>query len=239
MNEFLTRLLNVLESFGRSASDGLDLVGAIDPAFRALVVGVAVLLQNFVVTGLFVPANTMVFITASAVSTPTEGVVLTIAIAVGGLLGAIASYGLGYWVGRSRRFNSWLGRHSRSQTAAAHRFFVKRGGPAIFGARFVPVLRVLVPFFAGLDRFPFKRFLAWSAAASVVWPGVYVPTISLLSAPLRQKSGSLLMNVALSLLGFAVLGVAYGVQYVRERVRRRSEKRIAAQSSDAAQKMVQ
>lgn len=236
MNDFLTRLLSWLESLSHSASDALDLVRAVDPSLRMLVAGIAVVLQNFVVTGLFVPGNTLVFITASAVATPAEGVFLALAIAVGALLGEIASYGLGRWVSRSRWSVRWRSRHHGSRISAAHRFLVKLGGPAIFGARFVPLLRMVMPFAVGLSGFPFTRFVAWSAAASVAWSAIYVPLIALLSAPLRDKSGSLVMSVGLSLLGFVAFGAAYALQYAFEHARRRPESTKTAQPSEAVRK---
>lgn len=220
-NDFLTTFLTWLESLSRSASGVLDAVRAIDPSLRMLVAGVAVMLQNFLVTGLIVPANTVVFLAASTIAGPTEGALLAVMIAVGGLMGQTASYGLGRWAGTS----AWSERSRRresSRIAAAHRFLLRRGGPAILGARFVPVLRVIMPFAVGLSGFSFRRFLAWSAAASVIWSAVYVSTIAVLSASLRDESGSPVIGLGLSLLGFAAFGAAYAVQFVVERARRRS-----------------
>lgn len=53
--------------------------------------------------------------------------------------------------------------------AAAHRWFERRGALAIFGARFVPVVRHLISLPAGAARMPMQPFLAATLAGATAW----------------------------------------------------------------------
>lgn len=45
----------------------------------------------------------------------------------------------------------------------------RRGGQAVFLARFVPVLRTLTPHRAGATRLPYRRIAPYSALAALLW----------------------------------------------------------------------
>jgi membrane-associated protein len=48
-------------------------------------------------------------------------------------------------------------------------FYEKYGGRAVVLARFLPILRTYAPFVAGASKMPYGRFIAFSAAGSLVW----------------------------------------------------------------------
>jgi membrane protein DedA with SNARE-associated domain len=89
---------------------------------------------------------------------------------VGSVLGDSFSYVVGRRWGMSlvRRW-SWLRRRLEPRFDRAHRYFERRGGRAVFAARWVGALRALVPLVAGTSEMPFRRFLAWDAGAAVLW----------------------------------------------------------------------
>lgn len=223
VNDFLTTLWSWLEAISQSASGALDTIRLVDPSIRTLLAGIAVMLQNFVITGLFIPASTVVFLTASTIAGPAEGVLLAAAIGIGGLIGQTASYCLGRWVRSSDRLACWYPRPVGPAITGAQRFLERQGGPAILGSRFVPFLRIIMPFAVGSSGFPFLKFLAWSAASSVTWSVIYVYAFALISAPLRDKSDSPLVSIGLALLGFVAFSAAYAVQYFVERERQRAD----------------
>jgi membrane protein DedA with SNARE-associated domain len=91
-----------------------------------------------------------------------------------GAIGAIAGDTFGYFIGR--RFGvrivhryRWTRRHFEPSVKRAHRYFERRGGPAVFGARWIGALRAVVPLVAGTSAMPLRRFLAWDAAAALLW----------------------------------------------------------------------
>lgn len=172
MNEFLTWIL--------------DLVQSVDPVLRTILAGVAIMLETSVLVGLVIPGDTVVIVAATAVDSVFEGIMLGVSVVIGSILGQTIGYWLGFWLGPKLR-DSWLGRKiGRDNWDRSERYLLRRGGPAIFISRFLPVLHSLVPLTVGMSRYPFRRFLAWAAPACIVWAGIYIPVVALAAGTFRE-----------------------------------------------------
>lgn len=172
MNEFLTWLL--------------DSVQSVDPALRALLAGIAIMLETSVLIGLIVPGDTIVIVAATAVATPFEGIALGVVVVLGALLGETVGYTLGYWLGPKIRASRLGRRIGERNWDRSERYFRRRGGPAIFLSRFLPVLHSLVPLTVGMARYPYRRFLAWTLPACIVWAALYITVASLAAGTYRE-----------------------------------------------------
>ncbi|HUH12361.1 MAG TPA: DedA family protein, partial [Longimicrobiales bacterium] len=88
---------------------------------------------------------------------------------------ALAVYGLAYRFGDAF-FASRIGRLllQPRQLGRIGAFYERWGGAAIFGSRFFPALRALVPVFAGVSRLSFWRTALPMAAASGLWYGAII-----------------------------------------------------------------
>lgn len=174
MNEFLTWML--------------DVVQGVDPVVRTLIAGLAITLETSVLVGLVVPGDTIVIVASTAVANPLEAVVLGLIVIVGALIGE----SIGFWLGRKlgpwlRR--SWLGRRIGAQNwETSERYLARRGGPAIFLSRFLPVLHSLVPLTVGMTSFTYRRFLLWTAPACAIWATLYVSVGALAAGTFRELS---------------------------------------------------
>ena len=177
MNEFLTWLLDAVQS--------------VDTVVRTLIAGVAIMLETSVLIGLIVPGDTVVIVAATAVASPLEGVLLGIAVVVG----ALAGESIGFWLGRflgPKIQHSWLGRRIGEENwARSERYLLRRGGPAIFISRFLPVLHSLVPLTVGMSGYPYRRFLAWTVPACVIWATLYISVASVAAGTYRQLADQL------------------------------------------------
>ncbi|QTV80118.1 DedA family protein [Microbacterium sp. NIBRBAC000506063] len=172
MNEFLTWLL--------------DSVQSVDPALRALLAGIAIMLETSVLIGLIVPGDTIVIVAATAVATPFEGIALGVVVVLGALLGETVGYTLGYWLGPKIRASRLGRRIGETNWDRSERYFRRRGGPAIFLSRFLPVLHSLVPLTVGMARYPYRRFLAWTLPACIIWAALYITVASLAAGTYRE-----------------------------------------------------
>lgn len=177
MNEFLTWLLDAVQS--------------VDPVLRTLLAGIAIMLETSVLVGLVVPGDTIVLVAATAVDSVVEGAALVVVVILGALVGESIGFWLGRWVGPRIRF-SRLGRAvGEDNWGRAELYLRRRGGPAIFLSRFLPVLHSLVPLTVGMSGFAYRRFIAWTAPACAVWALAYVGVGSLAAGTYRELSDRL------------------------------------------------
>jgi membrane protein DedA with SNARE-associated domain len=212
----------LLRSLGGPTGDLIDKVQTIDPTTRALVAGTAALLETNVVTGLIVPGDTVMLVAAAAVQTPSEGLLLGALVAIGAFLGEIVGYWLGRWVGPAFHRGRWLrGRAGEQRIGPIGRMVERRGGPWILTSRFIPVLRTVTPFVVGVHAFPFRRFVAWSAPACVLWSAVYVTLYAAASSSLRSDGGSPALGALLLALGAVLFAAAVLAQFLIERHHRK------------------
>ena len=102
------------------------------------------------------------------------------------MVAAILGDNVNYFIGR--RFGGWvLGRKDsfflkKSHVEKATVFFNENGKKAIIIARFMPVVRTIIPFICGVTNLDYKTFITYSFIGAVLWVGV----ISLLGHTLGQ-----------------------------------------------------
>jgi membrane protein DedA with SNARE-associated domain len=95
----------------------------------------------------------------------------TVAVAtVGSLVGTMVDYGIGYYLGRPAvlRYGRIV-RFSEKRLETTEKWFATHGRSIVLLARFVPLLRTLIAFPAGIVRMDVKRFLVYSALGILVW----------------------------------------------------------------------
>jgi len=95
----------------------------------------------------------------------------TVAVAtVGSLVGTMVDYGIGYYLGRPAvlRYGRIV-RFSEKRLETTERWFGSHGKSVVLLARFVPLLRTLIAFPAGLVKMDVKRFLVYSAVGILIW----------------------------------------------------------------------
>ncbi len=95
----------------------------------------------------------------------------TVAVAtIGSMVGTMVDYGIGYYLGRPAvlRYGRIV-RFSEKRLETIEKWFAAHGKSVVLLARFVPLLRTLIAFPAGIVRMDVKRFLAYSAIGILVW----------------------------------------------------------------------
>jgi membrane protein DedA with SNARE-associated domain len=95
---------------------------------------------------------------------------IVVAGVIGDIIGASIAYAIGYY-GRIELIE----RHgnklhiSPRRLEIAHGWFERYGAPVIFVSRFVPGLRAVFPYAAGVSQMSFARFLPFAALGSIGW----------------------------------------------------------------------
>lgn len=209
----------------------LDAVQSVDPGLRTLIAALAMLLETSLFVGLVIPGDTVVIVAGTAVGSPAEAVALVIAVIAGSLAGESIGFALGRWLGPAIR-RSWLGRRiGEPNWVRAELYLQRRGGPAIFLSRFLPVLHSLVPVTVGMSGISYRRFLAWTAPACALWATLYVTVSSLAAGTYRNLSQEL------HLAGYLFVGVIVLfllLIFVGKSLLHRRERRHLTLDSDSA-----
>jgi membrane-associated protein len=177
VNEWLSALLQAVQD--------------VDPVLRTILAGVGMLLETAVLVGLVIPGDTIVIVASTAVDGWVEYFTLIGVVILGALMGETIGFSLGRFFGpkiRSSRVGRWLGEEKFSK---AQTFLDRRGGIAVFISRFLPVLHSLVPMTVGMSTMRYRKFMAWTIPACVVWAVAYVSVGAAVAGGYRELADRL------------------------------------------------
>ena len=124
---------------------------------------------------------------------------------LGGLVGTMIDFSIGYYLGRPAvlRYGRKI-RLSERHLMIAEGWFAKHGSAAVLFARFVPLLRTLIAFPAGVAKMKIGRFLAFSTVGIVIWDIILIYLGVLAGQNYSAIVSSL--DATLPLIGYAALG---------------------------------
>lgn len=128
-------------------------------------------------------------------------------------LGAWTGFRLGRRLGPVlfERFR-WLNRRHYSR---AHAFYRKYGATALFTSRFLPIVKALVPFIAGVSEMDSGRFARYNVLSAALWVGSLVALGYFLGHfPVVQEHPSWLV-IGLAVLFLGGLAVSAIVKLIR------------------------
>ena len=95
---------------------------------------------------------------------------VTLAGALGNVIGSIAAYYVGVWGGRPfvERYGPYV-LLSRRDLDIADRWFARYGEAAVFVSRLLPVVRTFISLPAGIARMNFPRFVLFTFVGALPW----------------------------------------------------------------------
>lgn len=200
----------------------LDSVAGVDPWLRVLIATAAIALETSVLIGLIVPGDTVVLVTATGVTTVSGGIILGVCVVAGAIAGESLGFVIGRWVGphlRASRVGRWIGEKNWQR---AENYLRRRGGIAIFLSRFLPVMHSLVPLTVGMSGYGYRRFIAWTLPACVLWSGLYIGIAAGAAGTYRELGEQLGSNahwVGYIFVGImlAFLLIVWGVKHLLQR----------------------
>ncbi len=199
----------------------IEWLESIPPLVIYVVVGSIIGLES---VGIPLPGEIMLVSASVAAS---QGIVNPWLLGSIAALGAVVGDSVGYAVGK-RYGTSLLVKLGRKapkhfgpeRVARAERAFDRWGAWAVFGGRFVAVLRILAGPLSGVLGMPYGKFLVANATGGVVWAGT-VTTVSyvfgLVAEQWIRQFSWFVLAVA------AVIGGAAAVVVLRRRAKQREE----------------
>ena len=200
----------LIESFGTLAVLGSALILFIETA---------------TILGSFLPGDSLIFILGITLSTTLNFPIwLAVPIIIGS---AIAGSQVGYWTGKklgpavlNRRKRNFL--LNEENIAKSHAIIDKYGPRAIVLARFIPVLRALVPLFVGVMGMDSKKYFKYNVIGALLWGGgLLILGWGLGNVPVVKE------HVELWVIGFVVLSsLPLPFEIAREYLKRKKAKKL-------------
>ncbi len=175
----------------------------------------------FIETGLvvmpFLPGDSLLFVAGSLAAIGSLDMALLLALLIPA---AIIGDNINYWVGRTfgLRVLGWklFGKAlvSRKNLDKTHGYFEKYGVRTIIIARFVPFVRTITPFVAGIGKMDYRRkFLPYDIIGGVLWITLLLfAGYAFGQHPFIQKNYEV---VILAIVGISVLPMV--IEFVRMR----------------------
>jgi membrane-associated protein len=146
-----------------------------DPALAPWVVVVVcafLFIETGLLVGFFLPGDSLLFTAGLLVATGTVHTNIFL-LGAAAFVAAFAGDQTGYLIGRKagpavfRKPGSRLLRGEHVEKA--HKFFEKYGRRSVILARFVPVVRTVLPVTAGVAKMEYRTFLAFNAIGALLW----------------------------------------------------------------------
>jgi membrane-associated protein len=152
---------------------------------------------GFVVTP-FLPGDSLLFAAGALIAGGNTGLsiyLLAIILIIAAFTGNTVNYLLGNYLGPKvfKEKNKILKLDYYLQTKA---FFDRHGGKAIIFSRFMPIIRTIAPFVAGVGRMPFLRYSLYNIIGGASWIIVFL------------FAGYMLGNVPFFKAHFSLVGIA-------------------------------
>ena len=218
--EALRQLIDIFLHLDQHLKPILETYGA----WTYLLLFTIVFCETGLVVTPFLPGDSLLFAAgAFAASGSLSLTVLILSLIVAAVLGDTVNYWVGDKLGPRllafKRFRLIKPEH----LAYTHEFYEKYGGKTIIIARFVPIVRTLAPFVAGLGTMSYGRFMSYNVIGGVAW--VVICTVAgyfFGNLPFVKDNFSL---VVLAIIVLSVLPAVWEIWKARTLRRRRMEER--------------
>ncbi|MFC8824448.1 DedA family protein [Streptomyces sp. NPDC057137] len=183
--------------------------------------GIAIALEN-----LFPPLPSEVILPLAGFAASTGEMGLLAAVlwtTAGSVVGALALYGLGAWLGRERTIAlaSKVPLVKASDIERTEDWFSRHGAKAVFFGRMIPLFRSLISVPAGVERMRLPVFIGLTTLGSAIWNTAFIMAGYTLGENWKEVSGyvSTYSKLVLGIVLLVLLALV-----VRRVVRARREK---------------
>ncbi|USN53410.1 MAG: DedA family protein [Candidatus Nomurabacteria bacterium] len=140
----------------------------------ALLFGI-VFLETGIVIMPFLPGDSLLFAAGALSDAGSLNIILLFALL---FTAAVLGDGLNYWIGKhlgrrvyELRNSRWLRKEHLDRT---HRFYERYGAKTIVIARFVPIVRTIAPFVAGVGLMRYRHFFTYNVLGAFLWVSIFL-----------------------------------------------------------------
>jgi len=134
-----------------------------------VLIAVIIFLESALVIFPFLPGDSLLFISGALSASGLLNLELLIVILIiAAIVGGLVNFWIGRYLGR-KILDKKVGFIRQEYIDKTHMFFEKYGGFTIVIARFIPFVRSLAPFFAGIGQMNFYHFFVYNLIGAVLW----------------------------------------------------------------------
>jgi membrane protein DedA with SNARE-associated domain len=189
-------------------------------AYGLWVLFIVIMLES---TGVPMPGETAL-VTAALYAGSTHQISLT-SIVLAASIAAIFGDNIGYLIGRSIgirlivRYGSYV-RLNHTRLKVGQYLFLRHSGKIVFFGRFVAILRTYAAMLAGINRMPWRLFLAMNALGGVCWALVFGVGAYLLGGQFERIAGPVSFLLFCATMVMVVAGMFFYRHHEKELERR-------------------
>ncbi len=131
-----------------------------------------IFLETGIVVTPFLPGDSLIFVAgAIAAKGSLDIVLLFLLLSFSAVLGDTVNYWIGSAAGKKIYERELIVK--REHILKTQEFYDKHGGKAIIFARFVPIIRTIAPFVAGVGKMKYSRFFAFNVIGAILWVALF------------------------------------------------------------------
>src|SRR4051812_36395661 len=147
----------------------LDAIRSVPPALAYTIIALLVFGEAAIFIGFVLPGETAVLLGGFLASQGHLDILtLVIVVAICAIVGDTVGYEVGKHLG-PRVLQLSLVRKHQAKLDTAGGMLARRGGPAVFLARWTAFFRAVMPGLVGLSQMRYVTFLLWNAVGGLTW----------------------------------------------------------------------
>lgn len=123
----------------------------------------------------FLPGDSLLFAAGAFAAIGSFNIWLLLALLI---IAATLGDTVNYWIGHALGMKIFSSKHLRflkpHHLERTKKFFDRYGAKAIFLSRFIPIVRTLTPFIAGVGAMSYRKFIIYNIFGGVIWVSLFL-----------------------------------------------------------------
>ncbi len=123
----------------------------------------------------FLPGDSLIFAAGTFAGIGQLNIfILLLLIIIAAIIGDTVNYEIGKHLGRKIVNNKKFTLVKQENLEKADALIAKYGSLAVFIARFMPIIRTIVPFVVGMGKLNYKKFITFNALGAITWVSLFL-----------------------------------------------------------------